>query len=144
MHPPQNDPPHNAPEPPHSAPKGLGITFYVVVFCYTYYVTRRKSYHEDWLMRFQICQYFITYMLLDPSFNLEIKDRIFRRDLRLRRLKGPTALIFSRAIIFWATVLAVVAVEERILLFTEKTFTVSVRPVLLDSFNSMPFATFKA
>ena len=76
-------------------------------------------------------------MLLDPSFNLEIKDRIFRRDLRLRRLKGPTALIFSRAIIFWATVLAVVAVEERILLFTEKTFTVSVLPVLLNSFNSM-------
>ena len=48
-----------------------------------------------------------------------------------------TALIFSRAIIFWATVLAVVAVEERILLFTEKTFTVSVLPVLLNSFNSM-------
>ena len=44
-------------------------------------------------MRFQICQYFITHMLLDPSIRLEIKARIFRRALRLRRFKGPTAII---------------------------------------------------
>ena len=64
MHPPQNDPPHDAPEPPPRAPKGLGITFYVVDFCYTYYVTSRKSYHQDWLMRFQICQYFIALRMI--------------------------------------------------------------------------------
>ena len=40
-------------------------------------------------------------MLLDSSFNLEIKARIFRRGLSLRRLKGLIAFIFSRAIIFW-------------------------------------------
>ena len=98
MHPPQNDPTHDAPEPPHRAPKGLGITFHVVDFCYTYYVTSRKSYHEDWLMRFQICQYFIAHMLLDPSYGLEINARNFRRDLRLRRFKGPTAAFFFRVL----------------------------------------------
>ena len=63
MHPPLNDPPHDAPEPPHRAAKGLDITIYVVDFCSIYYVTRRKFYHEDWLMRFQICQYLITHMV---------------------------------------------------------------------------------
>ena len=49
-------------------------------------------------MRFQICQYFITHMLLDPSLTLEIKYRNFRRDLRLRRFKDPTATIFFRVL----------------------------------------------
>ena len=62
-----------------------------------------------------------------------MKARIFRRDLRLRRFKGPTAIIFFACYNFWATALAVVAVEEILLLFIEETFTVSVRPVLLDS-----------
>ena len=91
MYPPQNDPPHDAPEPPHRAPKGLGNTFYVVDFCSTFYVTRRKSYHGDWLMRFQICQYFISHMLLDCSICSEIKARIFRRDLEDR-----TGLFFTK------------------------------------------------
>lgn len=92
MHPPQNDPPHDAPEPPHRAPKGLGMAIYVVDFCYTYYVTTRKSYHEDWLMRCQISQYFITHMLLDRSISSEIKACITRRDIRLTGFKGEIGL----------------------------------------------------
>ena len=54
-------------------------------------VPNPAPYHGDWLMRFQICQYFISHMLLDRSICSEIKARFFRRDLEDR-----TGLFFTK------------------------------------------------
>ena len=51
-------------------------------------------------MRFQICQYFISHMLLDRSIYSEIKARIFRRDLEDR-----TGLFFTKLNQCWAALL---------------------------------------
>ena len=56
LHPPQNDPPYDAPEPPHPAPKELDTT----IFCYTVLITWQRENH---IMRCQICQYFIRHMI---------------------------------------------------------------------------------
>ena len=88
MHLPRNDPPHDAPEPPQRAPKELGTTIDP-----TYYVTTRKWYHEDWLIKCQICQYIIAHTLLDRSISSEMKATILDRIKREIRIPPPSPRI---------------------------------------------------